>query len=134
MRWTTADSGYSDGAQDPDDEVVVVLGEAVAGQADVVRHPGLPEGLADAAVLGEDGALLLLGKLLEGAGPAQGIPDRPGQLGAAQPALRPGDERLLEVGLPAHGVGAAEHRVLFPRAAGPRTVSRRPAGAPLSRK
>src|SRR5436190_7544970 len=60
-----------------DDEVVVVLVEAVARQPDVVRVVAGAERHADGAVLGENDALLLGRQLRELAAPAQRVPERP---------------------------------------------------------
>ena len=60
-----------------DDEVVVALVEAVAGQADVVRVVAGAVRHADRAVLGEDDALLVGGQRRELPAPPQRIPDAP---------------------------------------------------------
>src|SRR5262245_62700974 len=69
------------GAEQSDDEVVVVAIEAVAGEADVVAEAGAPEGGPDAAVLHEDRVLLAPRQLLEGARAPERVPDRPRQGG-----------------------------------------------------
>ena len=58
-------------------KVVVVLVEAVAREADVVNVSGFAVRATDAAVLHEDRDLLFGRELLERAGSAQRIPDRP---------------------------------------------------------
>src|SRR5262245_63534660 len=95
-----------------DDEVVVVLVEAVAREADVVGIVADAERHADCAMLGEDDALLLGGQLGELAAPAQWIPDCPAPSWIEHRPPRTGEQHLLEVGFVADRVGAAERRVL----------------------
>src|SRR5690606_19829825 len=97
--------------QQSDDKVVVVLVQAVAGEANVVTIARFAEGPADAAVLHQDGALLLRRKLLEAAGAPQRVPDRPGQGGVEHALAGAVDQRTLQVLLVADGVGAPQHRV-----------------------
>ena len=112
IRWTMIESGCSSGAEQPDDEVVVVAVEPVAGEPDVVAEAGAPERHPDAAVLHEDRVLLAPRELLERAGATQRVPDRPRQRGVEDAPARPLDERLLEVLLVPDRVRAAEHREL----------------------
>src|SRR4029079_15320298 len=92
-------------AEQPDDEVVVVAVEAMAGEADVVAEPRAPEGHPDAAVFHQDRVLLSLGEWLEGAGTAQGVPDRPRQCRVEHTLARTLDEGLLEIILVPDRVG-----------------------------
>src|SRR4051812_39928689 len=94
-------------SEQADHEVVVVLVEAVAGQAHVVAEPGAAECAPDARVLHEDHALLLARQSLERPRATQRVPDRPRQRRIADPSLRTVDQRLGEVGLVADRVGAA---------------------------
>src|SRR5208283_3504812 len=58
--------------QQADHEVVVILVQSVASEADVVAQPRLAEGAANAAMLQQDDALLVRRQPFEGAGPPQG--------------------------------------------------------------
>ena len=80
----------------------------MTGQADVRTQTGPAIGHADCAVLPQDGALLLVAQLLEGASPAQGIPNSPA-VGRVD-GLAPGTlhQRLVQIRLIAQGVGAPE--------------------------
>ncbi len=100
------------GPEQADDEVVVVAIEAVAGEPDVEAEPGAAERHPDAAVLHEDRVLLAPRQLLERAGAAQRVPDRPRKRRIEDAPARALDERLLEVLLVADRVRAAEHREL----------------------
>ena len=97
--------------QQPDHEVVVVLVQPVARQPDVraVARPAI--GVADAAVLHQDRALLRRRQLLERPRPPQRVPDRPRPLGVAHLLDRPRQQHALQVVLVAQRIGAPQHRV-----------------------
>ena len=95
--------------EQPDDEVVVVPVEPVAGEPDVVAETGAPERQAHSAVLHQDRVLLLSRELLERAVAAQRIPDRPAKRGIEHAAARPLDERLVEILLVPERVRAPQH-------------------------
>src|SRR4029453_9634482 len=82
--------------EQPDDEVVVVLIEAVTWGPDGVPESGPSEGHATAAVLHEDRVLLLAREPLERARAAQRVPDRPPQLRIEHAAARPPDAPLAQ--------------------------------------
>ena len=111
------------GPEQADDEVVVVAVEPVAREPDVVAEPGSAEGHPDAPVLHEDRVLLAARELLERAGAAQRVPDRPRQRRIEHAPARALDERLLEILLVADRVGAAEHRQLRLRLEARRTAA-----------
>src|SRR3954465_3180770 len=97
---------------EPDDEVVVVTVESVAGKADVVDIVRSTEGHADRAVLGEDRPLLVGGQLREPAAPAQWIPDGPRPVAVQYSACRTIDQGVAEVRLVSERIRTAEHGVL----------------------
>ena len=107
-----AESGYELLADEADDEVVVVLVEAVARQADVVREVGGAVRHADRAVLGENHALLLGRQLREPAAAPERIPDGPAPVRIEHRPPRPVQQHVDQIRLVADRVGAAEHRVL----------------------
>jgi hypothetical protein len=97
-------------ADEPDDEVVVVDVEAVAGEADVVGEVGIAIAPPQHAVFPDDRALLLGTQPREGAGPAQRVPDRPWPGRVQRRPAGPMQQPVLQVGLEPGGVGPAEHR------------------------
>ena len=77
IRWTMIESGWSSGPRSPTTKSLSALVEAVAREPDVVPEPCAPERHPDAAVLHQDRVLLLARQLLERAGAAERVPDRP---------------------------------------------------------
>ena len=96
-------------ADQTDDEVVVGLVEAVASQADIRGETGFAEPPADDAVLLEYLLLLRARQAREGAGAAQGIPDRPGGRRVEDHAARAVQEPVFQARFVAEGVGASQH-------------------------
>src|SRR5881394_1574807 len=94
-------------AEQADDEVVVVLVETVACEPHVGRVARVA--VRERAVLGEDLTLVLGRQRLEFLRALQRVPDRPDVLRVEELAQRPLEQRLLEVGLAADRVAAAEH-------------------------
>jgi len=70
--------------------------------------------VADAAVLHQNRSLLLCRQLLERSATAQGVPNCPGHGRVADLLPRPAQQRLFQIRLVPQGVGAAQHRVLWP--------------------
>ena len=97
------------GADQADDEIVVIFIQAVAGQADVVGVVFAAVGAADAGVFHEDFTLFFVVELSKVASAPERIPDGPGPFGIEDVALRTVDEGFVQVGFVAGGVGATEH-------------------------
>src|SRR5262250_3410902 len=97
---------------EPDDEIVVVDVEAVAGQAYVVGEIGLTVSASEDAVLPDDRPLLLWRQPGETADATQRIPDapRPRRIQCGTP--RPPEQPVVEVRLEARRIRAPEHREL----------------------
>ncbi len=96
-------------ADQPDDELVVVGVEPVAGEADVVCQSGFAVGSADDRVLAQDAALLAGLELLEGSAPAQRIPHRPAALLVESSRAWTLQQPVFEIRLEAAAVAAPEH-------------------------
>lgn len=101
--------GVEVGADQADDEVVVVFVQAVAGQADVVGVVFAAVGAANAGVFHEDFTLFFVVQLGEVAFAPERIPDGPGPFGIEDVALGAVDEGFVQVGFVSGGIGAAEH-------------------------
>ena len=84
----------------------------MARQPDVVRQVGRTKRHADGAVLGENHALLVDGKLRETSAPPQRIPHGPPPGRIEHRSARTLEERVEQIRLVAERVRAADHRVL----------------------
>src|SRR6478736_229226 len=82
----------------------------MAGQAHVVRKILRAVSFADRAVLAQDGALFTRFEPFELTRAAQGVPHGPGPRLVEHGFARAAQEPVLEVGLVARRVSAAEHR------------------------
>ena len=95
----------------PDDEVVVVLVEAVAREPDIVRVVGHAERHPDGAVFRENDALLFRRQLRELARTPQRVPDRPPPLRIQNRPPGTMEQDVDEVRLVAERICASQHRV-----------------------
>src|SRR5690606_32642066 len=82
---------------EPDNEVVVVAVEAMAGEPYVRREPRDAEALCERAMLGEDTALVIGGEQLKFLRALQRIPYRPFVLRTHELLPRLDQQRVLEV-------------------------------------
>src|SRR5262249_21267148 len=98
------------GADDAEDELVVVAIEAVALEPDVERFPRLAVAAADRRVLGHDPPLLLLRQAVESADAPERVPDGPAVRRRERVASRVVQQPVLEIALAAEGVRAPRHR------------------------
>jgi len=99
-------------ADQADDEIVIVLVNAEARQANVVRVSGLAEAVSDPAVLAQDRGLFLGRQRVELSLAAQGIPDVPAAFGIGDDCAN--QNRSLKYGAES-GEGGQHHVGLWDR-------------------